>query len=555
MKKLTKVLPVLCLLVQMSFAHAITQKTINYNNQREEIFDLENWLKEIQYKTEEVKDTCHKKVPYEEKVCKDVTKYKKECKTIPAHEECKDVNKPICHTETTTRRECHTPTHRECHNETRRVCHNETRYETQCTDTPSEQQCRTVNEPVCHNETRYENSCRTVPGEQQCRIVIRYHEECNNVPGGRQCRQIPPDIQCRIINGENKCEKIPGHEECTDAPDRRECRQAPYEERECSTGPTRQECQQIPRQEQVCENHSRQECTTIPGSQQCRQVPREEQVCENRSEQVCEDVPGDEICRNVPHQEQVCVDHMERVCENIPAREVCKNVPYKEQVCKMETRYKDEPYECTKKVEVPHEVLLKTHKARVQMNFNTKSSDSHALFKVVLSTNGKLALSAQKDAQAPDQLIFAKKDIKAEEQADINSINAIYNIVLIDKAEYFQFMKSGIQNILLESKSLSFSVDGKIELKRASLAIKIEKKSKIKLDVLVTGSQMAAEFDGEKTLITIDLKKINSPKLGGVFNREHNVNMKLKLDYSDLGDSLINEKEFATSVNVNTKVQ
>ncbi len=552
MKKLTKMLPAICLLMQMSFAHALTQKTIQYENQREEIFDLENWLKEIQYKTEEVKDTCTKKVPYEEKVCKDVTKYKKECKTIPAHEECKDVNNPICHTETRTRHECHTPTRRECHTETKPVCHNETRYETECTNTPPRQECRTEYERVCRNEIRYENRCRTVPGEQQCRVVIRHHEECRDVPGGRQCRQIPPDIKCRIINGENKCEKIPAREECTDTSSRRECRQVPYEERECSTGPARQECHQVPRQEQVCENEPRQQCHTIPGSQQCSQVPRQEQVCENRSEQICQDVPGDQVCRNVPHQEQVCEDNINRVCENVPAKESCKNVPYKEQVCKMETKYKDEQYECTKKVQVPHEVTLKTHKARIQMNFNEKSTDARAEFKVALNTQGNLALTAKAD----DQLVFVKKQINNEEEADINSINAIYNIVMMDKSEYFKFMNTGIKNIELESKLLRFSVDGKIELKRASLAIKISKKEKIKLDKLILGSEMISEFNGEQTVITIDLKKIGAPTLGGIFRREHNIIMKLKLDYSDLGESILTyEKEFSTSINVNTKVQ
>lgn len=556
MKKLFKMLPALCLFLQMSFAYAITQKTINYENQRDEFFDLENWLKEIQYKTEEIKDTCHRDVPYEEKVCSDVTKYKKECQTLPAHEECKNVNRPVCHTETSTREECHTPTHRECRTETSPVCHSETRYETECSNTPSRQQCRTVNEPVCHNETRYENECRTVPGEQQCRVVIRYREECSQVPGGRQCRQIPPEIRCRIINGENKCEKIPAHEECTDSGSRRECRQAPYEERECSTGAPRQECHQVPRQERVCENHSRQECTTIPGSQECRQVPHQEQVCENRSQQVCENVPGDKICRDVPHQEEVCVDKMERVCEDVPAQEVCKNVPYKENVCKMETRHKDEAYECTKKVKVPYEVVLKTHRAHIQMNFESKSAEASAQFNVALNTDGKLSLTAKEDAEGAEQLIFAKKEIKAEDQGEINSINGIYNIVLMDKAEYFQFMESGIKNIGLGPKSVSFSVEGKIELKRATLALKISKKDDTKIDKLLTASQLNAEFDGEKTRITVDLKKLGVSTLGGIFNRVHNVQLKLKLNYSDLGENLIlKEKEFSTSANVNIKVQ
>jgi hypothetical protein len=553
--KLSILLPALCLLFQMSFAQAETQKTIAFENQREEIFDLENWLKDTQYTSEEVKDTCHKDVPYEEKVCKDVTKYKKECTTVPVHEECKDVNHPICHTENRSRIECSTPTHRECHTETSPVCHNETRYENVCSTTSSQQQCRTVNEPICHSETRYENECRTVPGEQQCRVVIRYHEECNNVPGGHQCHQVPPDIRCRVINGENKCEKIPAHEECTDSSSRRECHQAPYEERECSTGPSRQECRQVPRQEQVCENRTHQECTTIPGSQQCHQEPRQEQVCENRSQQQCTDVPDAEICHNVPYEDEVCNDHMERECKNIPAKDVCKNVPYKENVCSMETRHKDEPYECTKTVQVPHVVTLKTHQAHVQMNFNAQAAEASSKFNIQLATDGKLTLNAKVEDENK-LLIFAKKEISQTEQNKINSINALYKIVLMDKEEYFKFMESGIKNIVLESRSLSFSIAGKMDLKRANLSVLISKKNVTKFDKLVKGTQMSSEFDGEKTRITIDLKKLDAPLLGGIFNREHNVQLKLKLDYSDLGESLIlKEKEFSTATNVNVKVQ
>lgn len=555
MNLFSKMLPLLCLLLLASPLHAETVKTINYENQREEIFDLENWLKETIYTNEEVKDTCHRRVPVEEKVCKDVTKYKKECKTTPAHEECGDVNHPVCHNETHYEQVCHTPTHRECHTETSPVCHNETRYENVCSTTPPRQQCRTVNEPSCHYETRYENECHTVPGEQQCRVVIRYREECNQVPGGRQCRQVPPDIRCRIINGENKCEKIPAHEECSDTGSRRECRQAPYEERECSTGPSRQECRQVPRQEQVCENRSRQECTTIPGSQECHQVPRTEQVCENRSRQECEEVPDAPICRKVPKVEQVCVDHMERECRNIPAKEECKNVPYKENVCKMETHMKDETYECTKTVKVPHEILVKTHKAHVQMDFDARSAEVSSAFRIELDTKGNLNLTAREKVDS-QLLIFAKKDIKSDEQDKINTIEALYKIVLMDKSEYFKFMESGISNVELQKRSLSFTVAGKVELKRAGLTLKISKKGATRFEKVILGTQMSSEFDGEKTRITIDLERLQAPKLGGFFNREHNVTMKLKLDYSDLGESVLSSnQEFSTTANVKVKVE
>jgi hypothetical protein len=539
----------------MNFAQAETFKTINFQNQKSEVFDLENWLKETTYTTEEVKDTCHKDVPVEEKVCKDVTKTKKECQTIPTHQECKDVNHPICHIETKNEEQCHTPTHRECHSESTPVCHNETSYENVCSTIPSEQQCRTVNEPSCHNETRYENVCTSVPGEQQCRVVIHYHEECDNVPGGHQCHQVPPDIKCQIINGENKCQKIPAHEECSDSGSQRVCHQAPYEERECSTGSPRQECRQVPRQDQVCENHSRQECTTIPGSQQCHQEARQNQVCVNQSQQVCENVPGDEICQQVPKQVQVCQDHLEKECSNIPAKDVCKNVPYKENVCQMETHMKDQPYECTKKVQVPHETVVKTHQAHVQMSFDARSKEAISDFTVSLDVNGKLDLGAEVSSES-HLYIFAKKDIKATMQDKINSIAAKYAVVLIDKNEYFRFMESGMQNITLQSRTLNFTVEGKVEIKRASMAIAISKKGEKKFEKTVDSNVMKAEFDGTNTKITVDLEKAGAPKLGGIIFREHNLALKLKLDYSDLGESVLKKvPEFTTVANVNVKVE
>lgn len=609
MKAIIKMLPILCLLLQTNPVWAETVKTIEYENQREEVFDLENWLKETTYTNEEVKDTCHKQVPVEEKVCKDETKYKQECKTIPIHEECKNVNHPICHNVTHYEQDCQTPTHRECHTETSPVCHNEThyenvcstipshqqcrdvsepschnetRYEKVCSTGPSRQQCRTVSEPSCHNETRYDNECHIVPGVQQCRQVTHYREECTDIPGRKQCVQIPPDIRCRVINGENKCEKIPAHEECRDTGPARQCVKVPYQERECSTGPDQKECRQVPRQEQVCENRSRQECTTVPGDLECHQVPRQEQVCENHSRQECRTIPSSQDCHQVPRQDQVCenqsrqqctdvedapvcrqvpkvdrvcADHMEKECKNIPAKEECKNVPYKENVCKMETHMKDQAYECMKTVKVPHETVVKTYKAHVQMGFDARAAEVASTFRVGLDTKGKLSLMARGNENT-NLLIFAKKDIKAIEHADINAIEALYKIVLMDKNEYFKFMETGIQNLELKKRSLSFIVGGKIEMQRARLLLHVSKNDSVKFEKTILGSEVSSEFDGEKTKITVDLKKLGAKKLRGFFFREYNVQMKLTLDYSDLGESILQSiPEFSTSANINVNVE
>ncbi|MGZ3788499.1 MAG: hypothetical protein ACXVLQ_08260 [Bacteriovorax sp.] len=435
--------------ILMNSGFADTQKTINYENQREESFDLENFLKETRTRTEQVDSTCYRQVPYTENVCRNETRYRQECKTVPGHQEC-----------------------------------------------------TTVYDPICHTETRYENECHNEQDEPTCRVVIRYREECSRRGGGRQCHTVPPDIQChRAPNGENRCDKIPAHEECNDSPGEQECRQAPYEERECSSGSYHQVCNQVPRQQQVCENRSRQQCDWIPD------------------------------------------------------RNVCENVPYQVPVCKDEVLYRQDPYACKKTVEVPYEVTLKTHKANVQVHFAATSSSVTPQFNVSLDTNGVMSITG-KDAGATKAAAFVKKQVKNTEQAGVNSITALYNIAVLDRAELFGFMDKGLSNLDLKKTSLSFYVNGKFDVKRASLSVRIAKKDKVKFEKLLNANQFETEFDGIGTKVSIDLEKLGAPKLGGVFSKKHQVTLKLKLDYSDVGEILLPEKkELSTALDQEISVE
>lgn len=220
------------LLVAMNFANAATEssKTFSFENQREETFDLENFLKETRYRAETIDTTCYRQEPYIENVCRDVTRYRQECSTIPGH-----------------------------------------------------QQCRTVYDQVCHTENRYEQECHMERGPQQCRVVVRYRQECSTTGGGQQCHQVPGQVVCRVVNGENKCEKIPPRQECTNTPGQQQCRQVPYEERECTDGPSRQVCNQVNRPHQVCEQRPRQQCDWIPDRQQCSQIPYSVNECKDET--------------------------------------------------------------------------------------------------------------------------------------------------------------------------------------------------------------------------------------------------------------------------------
>ena len=550
MNRLMKAILFCCLITQSNVSYAETSQKIVFQDQSVENFNLENFLKEIKYVDEEVKDTCVKKVPYQENVCKDVTKYKKECGIVPAHEECKQVNFPICHTKTEMVEECYNlPSRQQCSTVTVPVCKYETKYDNVCNTTPSRQECRPVTEQSCRVETRYTNECRTVPGENQCRVVVRYRNECSQVPGGQQCRTIPGEVQCSIVNGENRCTKIPPRQECTNAPSRQECRQVPYEERECSQGPSRQECRQVPKEERVCENHTRQECRTIPGEYQCQQVPRQEQVCRNESQQQCQTIPGDEVCRDVPREREVCVDNYKKICENIPAKEVCKDVPYVEKVCKMETKYKEEKYECTKVVKVPKETLLKTHRASVAVEFNALSKILGPTFTFNLDTKGNVSVASKKanqeDHWSTDSSVamaFVKKEVKADDRGEINDINAKFKILLLNKNEFMGYLNTPERlDGELSKYSFSFKLKGKLDSKRTALAMKITKKEKVEMDKKVSKGNIKYQYIANEnvTKVTVDLKS-EGAKIGSIFTGEttqFRVILSFSQDYSDAGEA------------------
>lgn len=432
----------------LSIAQAETSKSFKFENQREETFDLENFLKETRYKTETVDATCSRQEPYVENICRDVQKYRQECRQEPGR-----------------------------------------------------QDCRTVYDNICRTEYRYENECRYERGQDICRNVTRYRQECSNTGGGRQCRMEPGRVDCRIINGENKCVKVPPREVCSNTPGRQECRQVPYYERECSRGQDRQICQQVSRPYQVCENRPRQQCEWIPEKQICNQVP----------------------------------DRVVKECQD-------------------ETLYKTVQYACKKEVQVPHVVTLKTHLANVSVLFDAQSTDAPATFNVGLSSQGEMEITGKEEVGS-DAVAFVKRDVKNTLQGDINTIKAIYNVAIYNKADLFSVNSKGITNVDLNKRSMSFVVNGKFDKARSSLAVYISRKGETKFNKTLKPSQFTAKFDGSVTRVDVDLQALGAPKLGGLFNKSHSVTLKLKMDYSDVGDLLLpNLGELSTSTSVETDV-
>jgi hypothetical protein len=432
----------------LNIAHAETSKSFKFENQREEVFDLENYLKETRYKIETQDATCYRQEPYIENVCRDVTKYRQQC-----------------HIE------------------------------------PGRQYCRTVYDQVCRTENRYENECRYERGPQSCRVVVRYRQECSQTGGGQQCHTEPGRVEChRAPNGENKCEKIPPRQVCSGRPSRQECRQVPYEERECSEGPSRQVCNQVNRPHQVCEGRPRQQCEWTPAQQQCAQVP------------------------------------------------------YTVNECRDETLYNQIPYACKKDVQVPYVVTLRTHQANVQVLFDAKTADAASSFSVGLSSSGEMEITGKEEAGSK-AVAFVKRDVNKSLQGDINTIKAIYNVSLYNKSDLFSVGDKGISNVDLNKRSLSFVVNGKFDKARSTLEVKISKKNDTKFSKVLKPTQFSVKFDGAVTRVDVDLESLGAPKLGGVFNKNHTVSLKLKMDYSDVGDLLLPKLgELSTSSTVEIEI-
>jgi hypothetical protein len=84
-----------------------------------------------------------------------------------------------------------------------RVCRNETRYRQQCHTEPGRQVCRT---------SQSRQVCRTVPGRRVCRTRPDGRQICRNRPGRRVCHTEPGRRTCRTEPGRRVCRQVPYNE-------------------------------------------------------------------------------------------------------------------------------------------------------------------------------------------------------------------------------------------------------------------------------------------------------------------------------------------------------
>ncbi|MCK5073213.1 MAG: hypothetical protein KAQ98_07275 [Bacteriovoracaceae bacterium] len=177
-----------CAFASVQASDVRSSRMIKYEGQDGETFELENFVKETRYRTEQQEGTCTRQIPYQDTVCGDETRYRQECHTVPGREECHIEN---------------------------------------------ERRCRTV--------TRYRESCRMVGGGQSCRWVGG-GQRCRMINGRRVCTNEPRRRVCVNRPGRRVCERVP----YTDT----ECDY--YPRRVCNWIPAHQECRQVAYTEYVC---------------------------------------------------------------------------------------------------------------------------------------------------------------------------------------------------------------------------------------------------------------------------------------------------------------
>lgn len=181
----------LLLLLILSFlafsAAAESSKTVVYDGQNADSFELDLETEITRYREEQYPSTCTRQIPYTEQVCGYETRYRQQCHTEPGRNVCRTVNDQVCRNVTRTRR--------------------------QCTTGPDRRQCRSVPNHVC----------RTVNGQRQC-TVQGTRQQCSNVPGAQTCRDVPYT--------DRVCNNVP-RQSCTYQPSRQVCNNVPYQDYIC----------------------------------------------------------------------------------------------------------------------------------------------------------------------------------------------------------------------------------------------------------------------------------------------------------------------------------
>ncbi|WPU66434.1 hypothetical protein [Peredibacter starrii] len=196
----------LCLLFPvMTSAQVETQFT--FSGQNAEVLKGEKKVTQVTQVPVEFPSTCTRQIPHEVRVCRDVTRYRQSCSTIPSSERCWNESDRVCRPVIRTRQECSSgPSRRVCQQQpTRRIC----------TERPARQ------------------ICQTRPDGRRVCTDVRPGEHCTEVGGGMACHDVPGERVCRSVTyTDQECDSVT-RRRCETVPSRRECTDIPYSENVC----------------------------------------------------------------------------------------------------------------------------------------------------------------------------------------------------------------------------------------------------------------------------------------------------------------------------------
>ncbi len=201
-----------CSLFMSVSVRAQLESVIQFAGQNGEVVKLNQTVLVTRSVPYQAPATCQRQVPYQSYECRNETRYRQECRWIPASQNCWTENERVCRPVTRYRQECH-------QGPPQQVCHEIPPREI-CEQKPPQQ--------VCHTDPRGQRVCRSAPSGRIC----------HRTGGGRQCDTRPGQPICRNVSYTDQ--------ECSDYP-RQQCQQIPG----------RNQCDNVPYQEQVCGNQTR----------------------------------------------------------------------------------------------------------------------------------------------------------------------------------------------------------------------------------------------------------------------------------------------------------
>jgi len=208
---------------------------------------------------------------------------------------------------------------------------------------------------------------------------------------------------------------------------------------------------------------------------------------------------NDRECQNIPRQ----------VCQWVPPRPHCEQIPYEDRVCQDETRYRQEPYACTRTIQVPYSVVVKRFEAATKVAFDSaRNTDARAQFTVSLSNKGEMDMVAK--SLSPNHLWVATRQVTgAPDGEDMVRLNALFSVDVLPMAILSPVSKP-IEDLKAKKRQLSFKVAKVERPDLLRLRLKIERKGEVVLDkVLMPNDLQIIDEDGGSR-ITIDLGKQNT---------------------------------------------